>query len=160
MPMKVIFNGSGTIRADLTYVWQAVTDVPNWGRWDPHFVEAELDGPFEAGSVGSSKVPGAPRGKFKISAVTPGREYRTESPLPGGTMYVTNRYEQIEPGRVSVFKEYELHGNFVPFFRLFYMKPIKHQLDRLCPALEAEANRRESAAQSGQAAPTDQGSGR
>lgn len=149
MPMKVIFNDTATIRGELPVVWQTATDVASWPRWDPHFREAQLDTPFEPGSVGWSRVPGSLRGSFKVTAVHAEQGYSTESPMPGGTMYVTTRYEQVAPGRVSVFKQYELHGSFVPFFKLFYMRPIKRQLARAFVGLEKEALRRSAELESG-----------
>lgn len=149
MPMKVTFDGSATIRGDLPAVWQTVTDVAAWPSWDPHFLEAELEGPFAVGTSGWSRVPGSLRGKFTLTAVDPEHGYSTESPMPMGTMYVTNRYEQVAPGRVLVSKQYELHGGFVPIFRLFYMRPIQRQLAHAFEALEQEVGRRGAAAETG-----------
>jgi len=64
-------------------------------------------------------------------------------------MYVTTRYEQVEPGRVRVFKQYELHGSFVPFFKLFYMRPIKRQMTGMFVGLEKEAMRRHAGQEAG-----------
>jgi hypothetical protein len=142
MPMKLKFSNSATIRGELPLIWQTATDVASWPRWDPHFREAELKGPFEPGAVGWSRVPGSLRGKFTVTAVDPEHGYSTESPMPMGMMYITTRYEEVEPGRVSVFKQYELHGGFVPTFWLLYMRPIKRQLSRAFVGLEEEAQRR------------------
>jgi hypothetical protein len=148
---KVSFDDSATIRGDLPYIWQAVTDVASWPRWDPHFVEADMEGPFVAGATGWSRVPGSMRGSFTITEVVPeSGGYSTASPMPGGTMYVTLRYEQVEPGRVAVYKKYELHGgSFVPFFKLFYMKPIQRQLAAMFSGLEAEGMRRKAEQEAG-----------
>lgn len=144
--MKLTFSDSATIRGERSVIWQIVTDVANWSRWDPHIIESGMEGRFEPGAEGWSRVPGSLRGKFKVRQVDPERGYSTESPMPMGTMYVTARYEEVAPGRVTVSRTYELHGGFVPIFKLFYLRAVKKQLAGYFPGLEEEARRKSAVA--------------
>ena len=142
MPMKLRFSDSATISGDLASVWLTVTDVASWPTWDPHLRAAGMEGAFEPGATGWSRPRWALRGPFKVTGVDPEHGYSTESRMPMGTMYITTRYEQVEPGKVSAFKQFELHGGFVPTFWLLYLRPMKRDLARAFLGLEREALRR------------------
>jgi hypothetical protein len=142
--MRFILSESATITGDPASVWQVVTDVSSWPAWDPHVKDAGFDGPFETGGVGWTRPKGGMRGPFTITSVDVHKAYTTESVMPMGMMYVTNRYEPIGPGTIEVFREYDLHGGFVPTFKLFYAKKMRRDLKQAFINLEQEVARRAS----------------
>jgi hypothetical protein len=133
---------SATITSDIDSVWRTVSDVPAWASWDPHVDEVRFDGPFQPGTKGWTKPHGAPAGPFQLIHVVHGKSYSTESPMPGGTMTITNSYQPVGPGRVLVSRRVELTGWFVPIFRLFWAKSMRRDMQHTFAALEQEAQRR------------------
>lgn len=138
------FDESSTIEADLSAVWQTVSDVPSWATWDPHVLSCGFEGPFEAGSGGwtVSRIVSRTRGYFKVIEVRPGESYTTESPLPFGKMLIINRYRRSGPGRVDVSRRVEVHGAFATVFRIFWAKEFQKDTQVTFQALEREAQRR------------------
>lgn len=41
-----------TISGDVATVWAVATDVDGWPAWDPHELDARLDGPLVTGARG------------------------------------------------------------------------------------------------------------
>ena len=77
----------------VSFAWQYMTNVSNWS--DPP-AEFELDGPFAAGSRGTTRMPGQPPNTWMIRDVDPGRAYTLE-----GGSFSTGRYAlplAIRPG--------------------------------------------------------------
>src|SRR5215208_3418947 len=80
-------------------VWRRWTDVEHWETWSPQGVEwARLDGPFEPGTTGEIKAPGAPKSAFMLVEVYPERAFATEAKMPGGRMRFEHEVEQIDAG--------------------------------------------------------------
>ncbi|TLP54733.1 SRPBCC family protein [Microbispora tritici] len=133
---------SATITGDIASVWETVSDPASWASWDPHVDVSRFEGDFVPGAEGWTKPRGAPGGPFKVVAVIPGKEYSTESPMPGGAMAITNTYEQIGAGQVRVTRRVQLTGWFTPVFKLFWAKGMARDMHHTFAALEQEAQRR------------------
>ena len=136
------FTESTTIDADIAQVWRIVSDVPHWHVWDPHVEQSRFEGEFAVGGKGWTKPKGAPAGSFVVTDVDPQRGYSTRSPMPFGKMLISNTYQPVESGRVAVGRTVEVHGPFVPIFRLFWAKGMRADVRTSFTALEAEARRR------------------
>lgn len=64
----------------VSFAWQYMTDIRNWN--DPP-AEFALDGPFAAGSRGTTRMPGQLPASWTIRDVEPGRAYTIE----GGSLF-------------------------------------------------------------------------
>ncbi|MFK4106876.1 SRPBCC family protein [Streptomyces sp. NPDC019531] len=143
--MQLKFSESVTINGSISDIWTTATDAGTWADWDPHLVDCGFDGPFAPGGTGWTRLHGTPgnsRGPFTVTAVDPERSYSTESPMPMGKMLITTRFDPAGTDRVTVTRDIELHGGFVPFFRLFFLKMMRRDIPRTFAALEKEAARR------------------
>jgi hypothetical protein len=73
--------------ADCQAVWHRYTDVEHWSEWSRHGVEwSRVTGPFEVGTTGKSKPPGARALEFELVAVEPGKFFVSEVKLPGARL--------------------------------------------------------------------------
>jgi hypothetical protein len=140
------FTESAVVSGDPAFLWEVLSDLPALPEWDPHVEGLGLEAAFEVGASGWTKPKGAPKGKFTVTAIEPGRGYSTESPMPMGRMSVTNRLEPGIEGLVTVSRSIEVHGGFAPMFKWFFMKPMRRDMHDTFKALEQEAGRRASAA--------------
>lgn len=143
--MQLKFSESVTITGELSAVWETATDAGTWADWDPHLADCGFDGPFAPGSTGWTKLHGTPgntKGPFTVTAVDHERSFSTESPMPMGKMLITTRFEPVGGDQVSITRDVELHGGFVPFFRLFFLKGMRRDIPNTFEALGREAGRR------------------
>ncbi|WP_225730225.1 MULTISPECIES: SRPBCC family protein [unclassified Nocardia] len=138
--MYVIAEES-VITGEIAQIWQAATDVENWPSWDPHEQAARIDGPFEPGTKGWVKPKGAPAGPFTLVAVEPKRSWTSEAAIPFGKIRGHYTYDPLGDGTVRVAKRMEVHGPFVPVFRLIWERGIRTDMRLTMAALEKEARR-------------------
>jgi uncharacterized protein YndB with AHSA1/START domain len=139
------FNESAVIDGDPAAMWKVMTDLPALPEWDPHMEGIGFDGPLRVGAEGWTKPKGAPKGKFTVTAVEPERSYSTRSPMPMGSMSVTNTLEPVAGGAVRITRHVEVRGGFSPMFKWFFMKPMRRDLLATFQALGVEARRRTTA---------------
>jgi hypothetical protein len=127
------FSESATISGDLTSIWQTATEPAMWSDWDPHFTASGFEGPFQPGAEGWTMLQGMPgntKGPFTVTEVADRKSFTMESPMPMGKMLIVNRFE--------------VHGGFVPAFRLLFLKKMRRDIPVTFAALEQEAKRRSS----------------
>ncbi|MFC4950515.1 SRPBCC family protein [Pseudonocardia sp. GCM10023141] len=129
------------IEADLDEVWAVVTDVAAWPSWDPHELDARLDGPFAAGTTGWSKPHGGPATTWTITDVVVRGRWSSECGLPGGKLRGTTVFTELAGGRVRCAKVVEVTGPLVPLFRLHFGRGIRRDMVRTFVALERRARR-------------------
>lgn len=67
-------------------VWGLWSDVEGWSRWDPHVVQASLDGAFSLGSSGLIRPKGGPNLRFTLVEVTINRSFIDRCRLPLATI--------------------------------------------------------------------------
>jgi hypothetical protein len=130
------------ITAELDTVWTTVIDVDGWPTWDPHELDARLDGTFESGATGWSRPHGGPATTWTITEVVERRSWRSECGLPGGKLSGVNTFESAGEGRVRCTKTVYVTGPLVPLFRFHFGRGIRRDMLRTFAALEREANRR------------------
>ena len=139
--MTYTLNVETTVRADAAALWQAWTDMPRFPSWDPREEESGLDGLFAEGTTGWSKQRGTPRSPFTITAVSPGRRWQVETPLPGGKLVIDHEMRDAGDGQVRLAKRYRAHGPMAIAFRLYYGRKIRREMPGSFAALTAEADR-------------------
>jgi Polyketide cyclase / dehydrase and lipid transport len=79
-------------------VWERYTDVDEWREWSKGVEKSSLDGPFKAGTKGTSKPPNMPKGRFQLVAVEPEQGFTSEIKLPGGTLTLEHMLEPTDGG--------------------------------------------------------------
>jgi hypothetical protein len=94
----------------VSFAWQYMTDVSNWS--DPP-AEFALDGPFAAGSRGTTRMPGRPPAAWVIRDLDPGRSYTIEggSFLDRALMLFHWRFDALSEGRTRLTQRIELRGD-------------------------------------------------
>ena len=122
-------------------VW---TDVASWPSWDPHEVDARLNGDFAPGTTGWAKPKGAPAGDFTLREVVVDERWVSVSPLPGGALTFTHSVEQTASGsKLSMVGE--VRGPMTPLLRVFWAKGMRRDAPRTLEAIGVEALRRKAA---------------
>jgi Polyketide cyclase / dehydrase and lipid transport len=84
--------------ATADFAWSFMTRVANWDDPPARFV---LDGPFVAGSRGTTHMPGQPPVHWRIQDVRPGRLYILATELDRATLSFEWRFDRA-PGRGTV----------------------------------------------------------
>ena len=93
----------------VSFAWQYMTDVANWS--DPP-AEFALDGPFAAGSRGTTRMPGRPPASWVIRDIDPGKGYTIEggSFLDRALLVFHWRFDELPDGRTRLTQRMELRG--------------------------------------------------
>ena len=82
-------------RASPESAWAYMTNVANWDDPPATF---ELEGPFEVGSRGTTRMPGQEPRHWQLAAVTQGESYVIEMALDGATLAFEWRFRRIDVG--------------------------------------------------------------
>lgn len=86
-----------------------MTNVANWS--DPP-AEFSLDGPFAAGSRGTTRMPGQPARDWVIRDVDPGRSYTIETAFLEGTVLLFQwRFEESSDRGTRLTQRIEVSGD-------------------------------------------------
>lgn len=93
--------------ASPAFAWNFWTDVTNWD--DPP-AEFELDGPFVAGSRGTTRVPGQKPLHWFIREVTPPNAATIEMRLDDASLLFEWRFEGLVDGRTRLTQRVVLGG--------------------------------------------------
>ena len=139
--MRYELDVATVIRADAAATWSAWTDIDRFSSWDPREQRNRLDGPFAVGTTGWSKQKGAPGGPYTICRIEPGRGWQATSPLPGGTLTIDHRIDDLGGGQVRVSKRYVATGPMSLAFRCWFGPSIRRAMPASFAALAAEATR-------------------
>ena len=94
--------------ATLSFAWRYLTDVRNWK--DPP-AEFALDGPFAAGSQGTTLLPGVEPVRWRISDVQPGRSYTLEAGLERATLSFEWCFDAVSDRRTRLTQRIVLTGD-------------------------------------------------
>jgi carbon monoxide dehydrogenase subunit G len=90
------FSISADINATPQRVWDVLSDGERWAEWTPSVTSVEiLDKPLRVGSRAMIRQPELPPGKFKVTALDPGRSFTWASGVPG-IVYV-HAHHSVEP---------------------------------------------------------------
>ena len=135
-----VISEQATISGEIGKVWEVAIDVARWPEWDPHEEAARIDGAFEVGTKGWAKPKGAPGGGFTITKVDPGRAWGSEAGIPFGKLRGETSFEPLGDGQIRVTKRMELHGPFVPIFRLIWERGVRRDMLLTFAALQQRAS--------------------
>ncbi len=112
---KIALHLKYSVEADVTpaFAWQFRTDVANWNDPPAQFT---LEGPFEAGSRGTTLLPGQPPLHWQITEVKPGESFVTVLALDQATLAFVWRFEELPEHRTKLTQEILLSGDNAPAY--------------------------------------------
>ena len=90
------------------FAWSFCTDVRNWDDPPAQFA---LDGPFAAGSQGTTLMPGQDPRRWRIRDVRPGHSYIVETELDGATLSFEWRFDPVSERRTRLTQRIVLSGD-------------------------------------------------
>jgi hypothetical protein len=96
------------IDASPSFAWSYLTDVRNWDDPPAQFA---LDGPFDAGSQGTTLMPGREPLRWCISDVQPGQSYTLETKLEGATLSFEWCFDAVSDRRTRLTQRIVLSGD-------------------------------------------------
>ena len=96
------------------FTWKYCTDVRNWN--DPP-AEFELEGPFDTGARGVTRIPGQEPRSWVLRDVETGRRYVIETGLKGATMTFEWCFDHVSPSRTKLTQRITLSGEQAEAYR-------------------------------------------
>jgi hypothetical protein len=117
-------------------VWEFVSDIDNLARIEGDAVESmTLDGPFQAGSMGTTKMRGQEPIHWRLAEVEPPRRSVTEIELAGAVVRFNWTYEELPDGRTRLSQHIVLEGPgaeaYVPFMEEHIAGNLPQGMQRL-----------------------------
>ncbi len=106
---EVVWQVEHTVEAEVSaiFAWNFWSNVSNWDEPPNEFV---LDGPFAAGSVGTTRMPGQAPIRWRIRDVVPGTCATIELELDRATVVFKWRFEGISGTRTRLVQVIALEG--------------------------------------------------
>jgi carbon monoxide dehydrogenase subunit G len=96
------------IAATPARVWDVMSDGEHWAEWTPSVTSVEIfDKPLRVGSRALIKQPKLPPGRFKVTALDPGRSFTWGSGIPG--VVYCHAHHSVEPSPVGTRARLALH---------------------------------------------------
>jgi hypothetical protein len=122
------------------FAWDWRTDVKNWD--DPP-AQFQLDGPFAAGSWGTTQLPGQEPLRWQIRDVRPGRSFVIEMRLDGATLSFEWRFEAVSDRNTSLSQRIVLAGDnaaaYAPQVRAAFGSNLPDGMGRIAAAIAVAA---------------------
>ena len=126
--------------ASPAFAWDWRTDVT---KWDDPPAQFSLDGPFEAGSWGTTLVPGQEPRRWQIRAVTPDRSFTIEIPLDQAVLSFEWRLDAVSSRRTRLTQRITLSGPnagaCADQVRAAFGANLRDGMDRMARAMAAAA---------------------
>jgi hypothetical protein len=106
---EIVWQIEHTIEADVsaTFAWNFWSNVANWDDPPAEFV---LDGPFVAGSAGTTRIPGQDPIQWRIRDVLPGARATIEIELDRATASFTFSFKAVSATRTKLTQRIVLEG--------------------------------------------------
>jgi hypothetical protein len=122
--------------ADRQAVWDFVSNIDKLARFEGDAVESmTLDGPFQAGSKGSTKMRGQEPTYWRLVEVEPPGRSVSEVELNGAVVRFTWTYEELPDGRTRMSQHMVLEGPgaeaYVPFMEEHFVVNLPKGMERL-----------------------------
>jgi hypothetical protein len=108
-------------------LWKLWQDAENWKTWDHQIEFSQIDGPFEAGTAGSTKFVGTPIIKTLLKEVEPLKLVVQESYLSLAKV-ISYQSMQQEGGITKVTFQVEIRGPLAFFYGLMLGRFIKKKI--------------------------------
>jgi Polyketide cyclase / dehydrase and lipid transport len=104
------FEYSVECPVDRDFAWNFWTDVNNWVVVEPSVDWVKLDGPFAAGTKGTTKPRNSDQVEWLIVEVQDRRRAVIDISVPGAVMRFDWRFEEITGGRTRITQRASLEG--------------------------------------------------
>jgi hypothetical protein len=122
--------------ADRQAVWEFVSNIDNLARIEGDAVESmTLDGPFQAGTTGTTKMRGQAAAHWRLVAVKPPEGSVTELELTGAVVRFTWTYQELPDNRTRLTQHLVLEGPgaaaFVPVMEQHFAPNLGPGMERL-----------------------------
>ena len=106
---EIVWQLEYSVEADVspTFAWNFMTDVKNWD--DPP-AEFTLEGPFAAGTRGTTRMPGQAGMSWYIREIVPDTFYAVEAQLDRATLWFEWRFEPVSDRRTLLKQRIILTG--------------------------------------------------
>jgi hypothetical protein len=144
----VVYQVEHSVEAPVSpsFAWGWRTDVKNWDDPPAHF---QLDGPFAAGSWGTTRLPGQEPLRWQIRDVRPGKSFVIEMPLDRATLSFEWRFAAMSDRRTRLSQRIVLTGDnaavYEPQVRAAFGSNLPDGMSRIAAAIAAaEATTRSS----------------
>jgi hypothetical protein len=107
---EIVLTLKCSVEADVTsaFAWQFRTDVSNWNDPPARFA---LDGPFEAGSCGTTQLPGQAPLHWRITEVRPHRSFVVAMQLDQAMLVFAWQFDQLPGHKTRLTQEIVLSGD-------------------------------------------------
>jgi hypothetical protein len=137
--------------ASPAFAWAYMTNTSNWDDPPATF---ELDGPFAAGSRGTTHTPGQEPRHWYIREVVPMKSYTFEMPLDGAAISVNWQFAALAERGTRLTQRIVLHGEnaamYVPPVEAAFTANLAPGMERIVAAMErAEAGGNQGTASAG-----------
>ena len=123
-------------------VWDFVSNIDNLARIEGDAVESmTLDGPFQTGTRGATKVRGQEPTHWRLAEVEPPRRSVTEMELTGAVVRFNWTYEELPDGRTRLSQHIVLEGPGAEAYVAFMEEHIAGNLPQGMQRLAEEVAR-------------------
>src|SRR5262245_12077896 len=117
-------------------VWEFVSNIDNLARIEGDAVESmTLDGPFQTGTRGTTKVRGQEPTHWRLAEVEPPERATYEMELPGAVVRFAWTYEELSDGRTRLTQHILLEGpgaeSYVPTMEQYFAPNVGKGMERL-----------------------------
>ena len=90
------FSFTISVNNTIEKVWEVLTDVQSWHKWDTEILEAKLDGDFVVGARGTMTPKTGPKLKFYISEIEPNESYTFNTIMPVGELVIKRTLNTVK----------------------------------------------------------------
>jgi Polyketide cyclase / dehydrase and lipid transport len=136
--MRMKIDEERVINGDIDTVWRIATDVNRWSTWDPHEEAAEIHGPFEVGTNGTSKPRGGPAARWVLTKVENKKAWALRNKMLIGTIEKEIRYEPLPGGKIRCEDTMIVRGPLVMLFWLRFERMTRADMQATWAQLEKE----------------------
>jgi len=136
----VVYQVEHSVEAPVSpaFAWDWRTDVKNWD--DPP-AQFQLDGPFAAGSWGTTPLPGQQPLRWQIRNVRPGRSFVIEMRLDRATLFFERRFDAVSDRHTRLSQRVVLAGDnaasYTPQVRAAFGSNLPDRMTRIAGAIAA-----------------------
>jgi uncharacterized protein YndB with AHSA1/START domain len=138
------FRYSVIAKAHRQSVWQFISNIDNLARIEGDAVESmTLDGPFQTGTRGTTKMRGQEPMHWRLVDVVPPERATYEMELPGAVVRFAWTYEELSEGQTRLTQHIMLEGPgaeaYVPFMDGHFVGNVPKGMERLAEEVARDA---------------------
>ena len=138
------FSHSVIADANRQTVWEFISNIDNIARLEGDAVESmTLDGPFQTGTRGTTKMRGQEPKYWRLADVAPPERATLEMDLPGAVLRFAWTYDEVSEGRTRLTQHLVLEGpraeGYIPFMEGNFVVNIPKGMARLADELATYA---------------------